>query len=101
MAQDQKHAQGRETRAFVLRIAPSRIDRVREALATNTIIIGWSQLPQLLDPNLSYDQFRQIIHDRCHPTDTDYQKSGSDAGKMWRFIREMDNGDLVVVPHRD
>ena len=27
------------------------------------------------------------------------RKAGLAAGNMWRFIREMNEGDLVVVPH--
>jgi predicted Mrr-cat superfamily restriction endonuclease len=28
------------------------------------------------------------------------RKAGADAGHMWHFIREMNIGDLVVVPYR-
>ena len=43
--------------AFVLRVAPSGIDKVPEALSSTQIIIGWSQAEWLLDvrlQNLSY-----------------------------------------------
>lgn len=38
-----------EQQAFVLRISPSRIDRVAEALTSNQIIIGWAKAKGLLD----------------------------------------------------
>lgn len=89
----------RKRRAFVLRIAPSRIDRVKEALDADELIIGWSAVPQLLDPALAWNRFRQVIHDGYYSKHTSYRTSGSAAGNMWRFIREMDAHDLVVVPH--
>lgn len=89
----------RAQRAFLLRISPSNIDRVDEALASNELIIGWSDLPALLDPHLSWWQFRQIMHDRYYAGATDHRGSGAAGGNMWRFIREMQVGDLVVVPH--
>lgn len=92
-------AQPRQQRAFLLRIAPSYNDCVQQALASNELIIGWSDLPQLLNGFLSWEQFRQIMHDRYYPGNNNYRGSGLAAGNMWRFIREMDKGDLVVVPH--
>ena len=39
--------------AFVLRIAPSGIDRVDEALKSSELIIGWSRARGLLDKTLN------------------------------------------------
>lgn len=89
-----------ESRGFVLRIAPSRVDRVEEALNDNELIIGWGQLPELLNNDLSWNDFRQLIHDKYHSKETDFRRSGRAAGNMDRFIREMDIGHLVVVPHK-
>lgn len=99
MNTQEQPTQERTRRAFVLRIAPSRVDRVKEALDADEIIIGWSALPQLLDPKLSWNQFRQVLHDGYYSKHTSYRTSGSAAGNMWRFIREMDVNDFVVVPH--
>jgi predicted Mrr-cat superfamily restriction endonuclease len=85
--------------AFVLRIAPSGIDRVPEALKENQIIIGWSRASGLLDPNLTWEQFREIIRDTYYATENNLRKAGAAAGHMWRFIREMNKSDLIVVPH--
>jgi predicted Mrr-cat superfamily restriction endonuclease len=85
--------------AFVLRISPNGIDRVPEALASNQIIIGWSEANGLLDPNLTWNDFRKILADAYYSTETSLRKAGSAAGHMWRFINEMGKGDLVVVPY--
>lgn len=87
-------------KAFILRIAPSEIDRFPEALESSELIIGWSDARGLLDPGLDWYQFRQIIHDCYYSDDKDYTKSGRAAGNIWRFIREMGEGDLVVVPYK-
>ena len=92
--------------AFILRIAPRGIvpvpeegfDRVPEALETNHLIIGWARAKGLLNPDLDWVSFRQIIHDEYHPGAETLHGAGRDAGKMWQFIREMKKGDLVVVP---
>jgi predicted Mrr-cat superfamily restriction endonuclease len=85
--------------AYVLRIAPGGIDKVPDALATDQIIIGWSQADGLLDESLAWEQFRQIIRDTYYSDEITLRKAGAAAGHMSRFIREMKVGDLVVVPH--
>lgn len=85
--------------AFVLRIAPSSIDRVPEALKENQIIIGWAHADGLLEPNLTWEQFREIIREKYYTSESNLRKAGAAAGHMWRFIREMNKGDLVVVPY--
>ncbi len=85
--------------AFILRIAPSGIDRVPEALTENQIIIGWSLAEGLLDTNLTWEQFREIIRNTYYASEDTLRKAGAAAGHMWRFIREMNKGDLVVVPY--
>jgi predicted Mrr-cat superfamily restriction endonuclease len=89
-----------ETRvgAFVLRISPSGVDRLPEALRESDIIIGWSEAEGLEDPSLNWTQFRQIIHDTYYSEYDNFRSSGRAAGEMWRFIREMEIGSLVVVP---
>ncbi|MCB9444041.1 MAG: restriction endonuclease [Ardenticatenaceae bacterium] len=85
--------------AFVLRIAPGGIDKVPEALACNEIIIGWALAKGLLDENLSWEQFREIIRVAYYVNEINLRKAGAAAGHMWRFVREMNIGDLVVVPY--
>jgi predicted Mrr-cat superfamily restriction endonuclease len=85
--------------AFVLRIAPSGVDLVPEALRTNEIIIGWAEAEGLLDPGLSWERFRKILYDAYYSDEKNMRGAGGAAGNMWRFIRDMKPGDLVVVPY--
>lgn len=86
-------------KAFVLRIAPSNIDRVPEALSENQIIIGWAKADGLLELSLSWEQFREIIRSVYYDDEETLRKAGAASGHMWRFVREMNVGDLVVVPY--
>jgi predicted Mrr-cat superfamily restriction endonuclease len=85
--------------AFVLRVAPSGIDRVDAALSEDQIFIGWAEAEGLLNPSLSWEEFRGIISSVYYSNEMTLRKAGAAAGNMWRFIREMSKGDLVVVPH--
>ena len=85
--------------AFVLRIAPSGIDRVHEALETNEILIGWCRCTTLIDPALRRSGFRAALKQQYYAADASQHRAGSAAGHLWRFLREMNVGDLVVVPH--
>ena len=85
--------------AFVLRIAPSGIDKVPEALHENEIIIGWAYADGLLNSKLDWEQFREILNKAYYSKEPTLRKAGAAAGNMWRFIREMKSDDLVVVPH--
>jgi predicted Mrr-cat superfamily restriction endonuclease len=86
-------------KAYVLRIAPGRNDKVPEALRENEIIIGWSKARGLLDPALDWDQFREIVRATYYIDRPNLRRAGAAAGHLWRFIREMDVADRVVVPY--
>lgn len=85
--------------AFVLRIAPGGADKVPEALRSGELIIGWAQADGLLDSNLSWESFRDIVRRAYYGDQPDLRRAGGAAGHLWRFIREMKLGDLVVVPY--
>jgi predicted Mrr-cat superfamily restriction endonuclease len=85
--------------AFVLRITPSGVDKLPEALKSNQIIIGWSDSEGLLKPSLTKSQFRDIIHEVHYSKSANLRKAGAAAGNMWRFVREMQIGDLIIVPY--
>ena len=87
--------------AFILRMKPSGNDRVQEALDTDHLIIGWACAKGLLDVELDQERFKQIIKYGCFPEDKNYRRAGRGAGNMLRFIRDMKQGDLVVVPHQN
>jgi len=85
--------------AFVLRVAPSEIDRVPEALESDQVIIGWANAEGLLDERLDWAVFREIVRRTYYQDDQSLHRAGAAAGHMWRFIREMEANDLVVVPY--
>ena len=85
--------------AFVLRVAPSEVDRVPEALENNQIIIGWANAEGLLDEQLDWGEFRDLVRVKYYQDDKTLHRAGAAAGHMWRFIRDMEAGDLVVVPY--
>lgn len=86
-------------RAFVLRQAPVGLDLVPDALATNEISIGWPLATGLLDEGTDYWAFRSVMKATYHSDEPGWAKSGAAASQVWRFIREMSVGDLIVVPH--
>ena len=65
------------------------------------LIIGWSGAEGLLDDDLSKKEIREILYQRYYNEDDNYRGAGQDAGCMWRFIRKMEEGDYVVVPHEN
>ena len=87
--------------AFILRMKTLGRDRVPTALECNCILIGWSDAEGLLNRELSWEEFRELVKVKYFPDDEDQRRAGSSGGHLWRFIREMKEGDLVVVPHDD
>lgn len=87
-------------KAFAFRLKPSRKDRVEELLKDNQIAIGWSQAQRLLDPSLDKSAFRTEL-DIQYPDLAKRGRLGHDTNHVWRFIREVSIGDVVVVPHGD
>ncbi len=85
--------------AFILRITPAGVDRVPEALDANQIMIGWSEAVGLLNPDLGWEEFRQIVREAYYRADETWHRAGTASGHIWRFTREMQLGDLVVVPY--
>lgn len=70
-----------------------------EALRSGELIIGWAEANGLLDSNLSWESFRDIVRRAYYADQPDLRRAGGAAGHLWRFIRVMKPGDLVVVPN--
>lgn len=70
-----------------------------EALRSGELIIGWAEADGLLDSNLCWESFRDIVRRAYYADQPDLRRAGGAAGHLWRFIREMKPGDLVVVPY--
>lgn len=88
----------RQRSVFIVRLKPGMVDALPEAMATNELILGWSKAEGLLNPKLTWDTFRRIVKDTY-----DYvsRQAAAEAGSLWTFLRKMQKGDLVVVPHGD
>ena len=86
------------TNVFSFRLRPSERDKVRELLSANQIAIGWSRAEGLLDDRLTYDAFKNVL-DHDYPDLRAEGRLGKDTNHLWRFIRKMEIGDIVVVPH--
>lgn len=84
---------------FILRMSHVN-NLVQEGLNSNEIIIGWSEAAGLLDPNLKRADFKNILYKKCSQPGQNYRKAGNATGSVWRFIRDMQIGDLVIVPWR-
>lgn len=84
--------------AFIHRIAPGGNDKTQEALDSNEILTGWSEAQGLLNSDLDWAAFREILCTAYYADEKTNHRAGLAAGNMWRFIREMKEGDLVVVP---
>ena len=86
-------------KAIVLRMKPEGIDIVSRAVEKSELVIGWGNHCRLFDSNLSRDEVRESIRKEYCPEDSDGRRAGSAAGHVWRFIRELEIGDYVVIPH--
>lgn len=85
--------------AYVLRIAPGGADMVSSCIEHDEILIGWQDAKGLINRDLSWQQFRDIVSHAHYPNEMNLRRAGSAAGQLWRFLRDMKVGDLVVVPH--
>ncbi len=85
----------REPRAFMLRLKPGKIDRLKYALEASRLFVGWSEAEGLDNPTLGRADFRDIVQDAYGYTP---RQAGQSTGTLRRFIRDMGDGDLVAVP---
>ncbi|MFD1381426.1 hypothetical protein [Fodinicurvata halophila] len=75
------------------------MDRLNDALEENQLMLGWSKAAGLIDQSLEWTEFREIVRRIYDPDAQNMRWAGNAAGHLWRFIREMGEGDLVVVPY--
>ena len=87
-----------EQNAFILRIAPSGIDRFQLARDSNQAIIGWAHAGELLNAELTDAEFREVLRSEYYPNEPTQHKLGQAVGHLRRFLREMSYNDLLVVP---
>jgi predicted Mrr-cat superfamily restriction endonuclease len=85
-----------DRRAFILRMSPSKRDRMPFALKHDKLVIGWAEAKALTNPLKTKDDFKEIIRD-IYPG----LSPGHSASMMWMFLRTMQIGDYVLVPYGD
>ncbi|MEA2070471.1 MAG: hypothetical protein U9O98_04195 [Asgard group archaeon] len=61
-------------------------------------MMNCSRVKNLLDEDLTQDDFRELIHSEYYSKDDNQIRSGRVAGNIWRFIHEMEVGNYVVMP---
>jgi predicted Mrr-cat superfamily restriction endonuclease len=84
--------------AYIVKISRKYKRRLLSALVNNVLNIGWSKARGLTDENLSYEEFREIIHQAYYSKDSDYRRSGRVAASIWRFIRDIKIGNYILAP---
>jgi MoxR-like ATPase len=65
------------------------------ALDESVALIGWSELGEV-NPSLTREDLKRMIRERTGETRS--HSLSSQAGQIYRFIHEVDVGDLVVLP---
>ena len=83
--------------AFILRSNTAGGNWISEALDNKTIIMGWCEVPKLLEQTDWYS-FRQIVHDYYYKDEKNFRRAGNAAGSLWKFLKEMKKDDYVVIP---
>ena len=78
---------------------PRKDYRLPEGIASGEIMIGWARAGELLNAP-SRESFKSIMFEHYKEFDVGPIWLGSSAGNMWRFLRDMKPGDLVLVPDR-
>ncbi|WP_135611137.1 restriction endonuclease [Methanococcoides sp. AM1] len=81
--------------SFWLVRAGSHGEQEQVALEENVVTIGWNEFPDLSSVK-SRDELYQIYREE-YP-DASKNKAGNEVGQIWRFVREMQIGDLVALP---
>lgn len=85
--------------AFIIRCAPSKISRIDFVLQESQIVIGWSNTRNLLlQSDISREDFKKILIQEFNGYNENPYSLGQAVGYLWRFIREMQVGDYVLVP---
>lgn len=76
------------------RMKPNGLDLTAEALATNSLWTGWSEIP-----HASQASSQQELRDEIRATyDRTTRSAAAQAHSFWLFLREMEPGDYVVTP---
>jgi restriction system protein len=75
--------------------AGSHGEQEEGALANNVVTIGWDELPDL--SGIKTKEELSELYNRIHPT-AKKMEIANYVGQIWRFIHEIQKGDLVTLP---
>lgn len=67
------------------------------ALANGVSVIGWSELGEL-SASLSRDELKALMRTRSNEAPLSEDSVANQAGQIYRFIHDVSEGDLVVLP---
>jgi MoxR-like ATPase len=67
------------------------------ARAHGVAVIGWSELGEL-GPSLSRDELKTLMATRSNEAPLTENSVANQAGQIYRFIHDVSEGDLVVLP---
>ena len=81
------------SRAWVVRPYPHHIYRMQEFLDENMIAIGWPGIGDLSDL-ISREDFKEALR----TPDSSPGELGQATGNLFRFVRELEPADYVLVP---
>lgn len=66
------------------------------ALGEGVAVIGWAELPDL-EQTKSAEEIRSVF-EQVYPDETRSASIGSQVGQIFRFVRDLGEGDVVVLP---
>jgi restriction system protein len=75
--------------------AGGRGEQEQGALEHNIVTIGWNELPDL--SSVKNKEELKEMHVLAYPEVKGHSLSGK-AGQVWRFVKEIQKGDLVSIP---
>ncbi|UEQ85944.1 hypothetical protein [Rhizobium sp. AB2/73] len=84
---------------YAYRLKPSNNNQVKNLLDDGQIAIGWSHA-RVVDDTLTKEDVRREIS-RRYPRIEAEGKLTKDTNQVWRFLRELQIGDIVIVPDGD
>ncbi len=68
---------------------------LKHSIQQNIVGMGWSEVYGLLNRQLEWDDFKNLI--RPHHKGGE-RSLGASAGSLWRFIRDIKKNDYIIVP---
>ncbi len=84
---------------YAYRLKPSHENQVQNLLEDGQIAIGWAKA-KVVDPSFTKEDVQREI-DRRYPHLKGEGKLTKDTNQVWRFLRELQIGDIVLVPDGD